>query len=164
MKTGPKPKPFDELFWPKVKKTDSCWIWTGKINTRGYGLFYFRHKCTVAHRKCYLVLKGKIPKGLVLDHLCRNSLCVNPNHLEPVTQKENLARGVNTPSSRTHCPQGHSYSQENTCVEHYGRKIGRRCKICKRNRANIYYRTHHEERLAYARKRRAFHHNPSLSI
>ena len=161
MKTGPKPKSFDELFWPKVKKTDSCWIWTGKINTKGYGLFYFRHKCTVAHRKCYLVLKGKIPKGLVLDHLCRNSLCVNPNHLEPVTQRENLARGINTPATRIHCPQGHSYSKENTQIEKNG---GRKCRICRRRLASRYYYTHHAERLAYAEKRRTFNRRIALSI
>lgn len=69
-----------------------CWTWTGDIQNRGYG--YLRCRCDTAHRIAYQVLAGSIPKGLTLDHLCRNKLCCNPAHLEPVTVQENIRRAV----------------------------------------------------------------------
>lgn len=70
----------------------------GGIKNNGYGEFFTQRvngkvKMVHAHRFSYEVVKGKIPDGLVIDHLCRNSKCVNPDHLEPVTQKENIIRG-----------------------------------------------------------------------
>ena len=78
-------------------KTQSCWIWTGaSVNSRGprYGTYRLSNgKAKKAHRMIYESLKGLIPVGLELDHLCRNTLCVNPEHLEPVTHKVNVQRG-----------------------------------------------------------------------
>lgn len=62
-------------------------------NSGGYGLMTINNKNIYAHRHFYEKYKGKIPQGLVLDHLCKNTLCVNPNHLEAVTQKVNMQRG-----------------------------------------------------------------------
>lgn len=91
------PRPTTEQqFWEKVNKTDSCWLWTGGVG-RGYGIFYRGAdrggSFTVAHRYAYEALVGPIPAGLTLDHLCRVRGCVNPAHLEPVTQAENVRRG-----------------------------------------------------------------------
>lgn len=70
-----------------------CWFWTGEISANGYG--GFRHPDTKwAHRASYMLLVGPIPDGKYLDHLCRNTSCVNPDHLEPVTHQENLSRAA----------------------------------------------------------------------
>jgi hypothetical protein len=102
----------------------------------GYGHRYMKWlgKVLLAHRVSYELVKGPIPEGLHLDHLCRTPLCVNPDHLEPVTHRENLLRG-NTFAARnaakTHCVQGHELTPDNL----YLRKdrIGRMCMTCRRN-------------------------------
>jgi len=119
-------------FWSKVKKgaPDDCWIWQAS-GARGYGLFWNGTRQTAAHRFAYESVKGPIPPGLVLDHLCRNPPCVNPAHLEAVTDRVNLLRGDTIPArhaAKTHCPQGHPYSGENLYVGPTGR---RGCRICR---------------------------------
>lgn len=82
-------------FWRLVDKTDSCWLWLGAQNGKGYGRFTLSGRNgwkRSAHRYAYELLVGPIAAGLDLDHLCRNRLCVNPEHLEPVTRRENLRR------------------------------------------------------------------------
>lgn len=99
-----------------------CIIWTGYTCDKRYGRFTLNGQSMPAHRYAYERRFGKVPDGLVLDHLCRNTFCVNPAHLEPVTVKENNYR---CPSleiirkwqrSKTHCPNGHPYSGENLYV------------------------------------------------
>lgn len=121
-------------FWSKVDKSGECWEWTAYTDKKGYGSFRLNGKIRKAHRVAYELIKGKIPDGLVLDHLCRNTSCVNPNHLEPVTNKENVDRGISKDvngrwqKAKTHCPNGHEYTPENT----YYRKnrSHRECKSC----------------------------------
>ena len=73
-------------------KTD-CWLWTASTVTGGYGRFRYLGKLMLAHRAAYEMLIGPIPAGLVIDHLCRTRRCVNPSHMEPVTQAVNISRG-----------------------------------------------------------------------
>ena len=94
----------------------ACWNWkAGK--TKGYGMFYLNGRSVGAHRVSYELYVGKIPKGLTLDHLCRNTACVNPRHLEPVTLGVNVLRSNNlcaVNARKTHCKNGHKFTKENT--------------------------------------------------
>ncbi len=121
-----------------------CWIWTGQKQDSGYGRLGIDGTTKVAHKFFYEQLVGPVPEGMVLDHLCHTESdcpggpacphrpCVNPAHLEPVTQKENINRGntAKRMSSKTHCPQGHEYNVENTKIN--GRS--RQCRKCGRDR------------------------------
>lgn len=77
----------------KVQVTSGCWLWTGQLNNTGYGLFWYQTGKRGAHVVLWELLRGLVPDGLELDHLCRVRRCVNPDHLEPVTHSENLLRG-----------------------------------------------------------------------
>lgn len=128
---GTQPKPLSERFWPKVRKTDGCWEWIGSVRPNSYGQVRGANGRTQkAHRVAYELLVGPIPPGLQLDHLCRNRKCVNPAHLEPVTQRVNILRGE-SPAAKgaraTECPQGHPYDDENTRIKPGG---GRDCRAC----------------------------------
>jgi hypothetical protein len=111
-----------------------CWIWLGGQDGRGYGNFQPRKRHSIhAHRFAYQHLFGPIPKGLVIDHLCRNTICVNPWHLEAVTQKENVRRHF---ALRTVCTRGHQVTPENI----YRRPSGQsECLLCKKFRATRGY-------------------------
>lgn len=87
-----------ERLWTKLDRRGDgeCWPWLGRITQYGYGLFWVQGHYRHAHRVVYELLVGAIPDGLQIDHLCRVRSCVNPAHMEPVTQRENLLRGENT--------------------------------------------------------------------
>lgn len=118
-------------FVEKTRREGECIIWTAYVNETGYGKFRADGKSVRAHRYAYELEVGPIPVGLVLDHLCRNTRCVNPAHLEPVTLRENFRRGIRPHSNKTHCPRGHEYTEENT---YRGRAGGnkRECRTCNR--------------------------------
>lgn len=116
-----------DKFWPNVNKTESCWLWTGAVNSKGYGIFYYGGKNWVTHRLAYEKLIGAVPEGLELDHRCRQRNCCRPDHLEPVTHKENMSRGKW--ASRTHCKNGHEFSGDNLIVT---KNSGRKCRECTR--------------------------------
>lgn len=100
IKTG-RGLPTAERFWRFVRKTDSCWLWTG-CTSRAYGMFQISRSIprVYSHRFAYELLVGPIPEGLELDHLCNNPLCVNPAHLQPVTHAENCRRHWKTAKIR----------------------------------------------------------------
>ena len=114
------------LFWKRVNKTDRCWIWIGAKRPDGYGLFCVNGRLVRAHRWAYENLIGPIPNGLVIDHLCRVPACVNPDHLEPVTDRINILRGVGpsaTEAKQVMCKRGkhvltaRRYDGKRHCVE-----------------------------------------------
>lgn len=105
---------------------NGCWRWSASKKTGGYGQVTHLGRCRSAHRVFYEVLRGPIPAGLHIDHLCRNRDCVNPSHMEVVTQAENNAR--NFWALRTHCKNGHLLSEDN--VSRSANRYGRRCKRC----------------------------------
>lgn len=116
---------------------DGCWNWNGAVNGCGYGYTLRGGKRSKAHRFFYEAKNGAIPNELVIDHLCRNRMCVNPEHMECVTVRENTIRGespVAANARKTHCPKGHPYDN----VYYLSSGIRKReCRSCKRaqNRA-----------------------------
>lgn len=120
-----------ELFWSKVDKSAECWLWQGKLDAQGYGVaklygFSGGHN-RGAHRIAYYLEKGDISQGLVLDHLCRTPQCVNPSHLEAVTQHENQRRSPISMMNKTHCIRGHEFNDFNTRYERNNKRVCRWC-------------------------------------
>lgn len=129
----------EKRFWEKVERnsSQSCWQWRGARTKLGYGQFRLRkqpasgvrYATVYAHRFAYELLRGAIPSGLELDHLCRSPSCINPEHLEAVTHRENIKRGRNKKREKTCCPKGHLYDAANT-YRFPSNGGGRTCKIC----------------------------------
>lgn len=118
--------------WAKVAEDASgCWLWTGYIDPGGYGRVYVANSEMYAHRFMYMAMVGDIRHGLHLDHLCRVTACCNPQHLEPVTPRENIMRSPVAPAAinaiKTHCKRGHPLSGSNLSVSANG---GRYCRTC----------------------------------
>lgn len=117
---------------------NGCWEWTASLMHNGYGQFSIdrQGRLVAAHRAAYEHWVSSIPVGLQLDHLCRNRKCVNPDHLEPVTQRENMLRGIGPAAlaaRATHCKRGHPFSPENTL--RLRTRNERVCRTCKHIRA-----------------------------
>jgi len=129
-----------DRFWSLVEIADGdgCWIYSGTKRS-GYGKFYWLEggrQFAMAHRVAYEHVRGPIPNGLTIDHLCRNRSCVRPDHLEAVTLKENILRGECEGAKnarKTNCPNGHALSPDNVVSDGWGRL--RRCRTCQNARA-----------------------------
>ena len=129
-------------FMAKVDRGGDCWLWLAGRNNGGYGSFGLRGKYALAHRVSYEHFIGPIPDGMTIDHLCHNDdlacagdhscphrACVNPAHLEAVTQRTNDRRGHGLTAMRarqTHCKRGHEFTLANTIPDNGGR----RCRTC----------------------------------
>jgi hypothetical protein len=118
---------------------DECWLWAGYMTRRangedGYGYIYSykdgKQTNHFAHRVVYESTNGRIESGMVLDHLCRVTRCVNPDHLEVVSQKQNVARGegvAKQKSLQTHCIHGHEFDTKNTGRNKNGTRYCKKC-------------------------------------
>ena len=119
---------FESRYSPEPNS--GCWLWHGRGDDLGYGRFWDNGRDVQAHRWSYEHHKGPIADGLVIDHLCRVPACVNPDHLEPVTQGENVLRGF-APTAinarKTHCLRGHALSGDNL-IRRPGNNRG--CRTC----------------------------------
>lgn len=141
-------RPAAERFWERVEKPEDpngCWLWIGgTTGSSGYGRFTLTRAVSItAHRWSYEQHDGPIDEGLVIDHLCRVRLCVNPAHLEPVTNRENILRGVSVvakQAAQTTCAKGHPFDTHN------GRQ--RVCLTCQREAGRRYKQRQREKRRA----------------
>lgn len=114
--------------WDRIAigSDEECWPWSGSLTTAGYGQISINKRLRPTHRVAFELVNGKVPDGLVLDHLCRNTVCCNPSHLEAVTQRVNILRGEGLGAryaARQTCDQGHPLELDRT--------RGRRCRICR---------------------------------
>ena len=108
------PERFESKFIPEPNT--GCWLWIAGIAGGGYGSYWNGTKKVSAHRFSYEQTRGPIPQGLEIDHLCRQRLCVNPEHLEAVTHRENVLRGdgwTAHQARQTHCHRGHPLTPDN---------------------------------------------------
>jgi len=155
MTKGPVPANPVERFMRSVspEPNTGCWLWTGNTIPAGYGQFRVgsmangSRRYVMSHRFCYEAFVGAIENGLCLDHLCRQPLCVNPQHLEPVTRGENVRRGrvgdrTTNPGAlfalaKTHCKNGHEFTPANTATHALGYRV---CRQCQRDASNRYNR------------------------
>lgn len=125
---------FEKVIIPS--DVDACWVWSARKTADGYGLFKFPGGWVPAHRALFKIIGIPLVSGLTIDHLCCNRACVNPSHLRQVTNRENILADHSSAtaamhSRKSHCPQGHAYSVENTYIWNRGRA----CRECKRIRA-----------------------------
>lgn len=124
------------LSWVDYRGEKGCWNWMAAKKEKGYGTFvtHFQKPSRSTHVIFYEMRYGEVPKGLYIDHLCRNTSCVNPKHLEAVTCGENVLRGEG-PTARnarkTHCIRGHEFDYIRT------NPPGRGCHQCDAERARI---------------------------
>lgn len=120
------------LSWVEIDPETECWIWTGAASS-GYGRMTVDGRTRLSHVVSYEALVGPIPPGLELDHLCRVRRCANPDHLEPVTRRENTLRGDSIAArfaARSSCAHGHPYDEANTRTSPRGRE----CRACGREK------------------------------
>jgi hypothetical protein len=128
-------------FWKKVEKSDDCWTWKGGQFNNGYGAMRVGKVVVGAHRVSYVIARGSLAANLLIRHKCDNPSCVNPDHLEPGAQVDNMADrhgvmgprvakgGSNNNARKTHCKRGHEYTPENTRIDRRG---WRSCLTCSR--------------------------------
>lgn len=123
-----------------------CWIWQLTVDKGGYGKIQDK-KTRLAHRVSYEAHKGTIEKGMTIHHKCSKPSCVNPEHLEQMSLRDNILLGrTGRNLLKTHCPHGHPYDKENTYML---RGKWRRCRICVRKATNAW----HEKRRVIINKK-----------
>jgi len=131
--------------WYIPEPNSGCWIWLGSLSgSKSYGYFCFNKRRHRAHRFSYELYRGPIPPDLVIDHLCRMPWCVNPDHLEVVTQKVNMERAAHTGRRNLFCPKGHPKFGDNLYVFPNGTHT---CRECVRISVRKYQQRKREEKL-----------------
>lgn len=130
----------EDRFWSNIIVVENCWEWAGPWGGSGYGLMSINNVSRGAHRRAWELLRGPIPEGLTIDHLCRNRGCVNPEHMEIVPFRENVLRGFG-PTARNSraelCVRGHAFAMK---------KDGTRwCPTCAKERSRAYGASHRSE-------------------
>ncbi len=117
----------------KVTYDHGCWLWTAAKDPNGYGRLNVGNRSRLAHRVAFELLTRRLDGCESLDHLCRNTSCCNPLHLEPVTHAENMKRSSAGAWQRrkANCPQGHEYTAESTRIKQPGNR--RECRQCGRD-------------------------------
>ena len=136
----------------------NCWVWKLKPTDTGYGIYNTHSKVFKAHRVSWRIFKGPLTDGLVIDHMCKNRMCVNPAHLREVDSHTNTMENSNwfvaLNKLKTHCPSGHEYTEENTRLKPQTinpELLGRQCKECTRIFQNKKY---HKNKEAISLKRK----------
>jgi hypothetical protein len=104
----------EERFWAKVEKSDNCWNWTAHL-VYGYGKLRVGNQMVSAHRISYEMANGPIPEGMLIDHICHNRACVNPDHLRPVTHKQNLENRAGAMPTNATGVRGVSWHKQGRC-------------------------------------------------
>lgn len=129
-------------FWGKVNKSGpsasgelgACWIWMATVNNQGYGQFYLGAKNRLAHRVAYLIQNGELDPELSVDHICRTRLCQRGSHLRLMSAVDNTLIG-NSPAAKnarkTHCFNGHLFTESTTVYQKVGDRITRHCRVCR---------------------------------
>ncbi|AVH60028.1 MULTISPECIES: HNH endonuclease signature motif containing protein [Streptomyces] len=119
-------------FLSRTRRDSDCLIWTGRLDKDGYGFFYLRRKTRRAHRVAWYDMHGEIPDGMVINHVCRSRACVNAQHLQVVTVRENTLKDSATVSAinarKTHCKRGHPFDR--VYPKSGGPGSQRYCSIC----------------------------------
>ena len=129
-----------------VDHVTGCWNWQGASTPSGYGKVWFDGRLIYTHRATCEAVHGVIG-GRQIDHLCRNTRCCNPDHLEAVTSRENIRRGTSLAAYRarqSHCKRGHKFDAENTYLDNRGRRT---CRKCSAFRARLARRTRRDGKL-----------------
>lgn len=137
--------PIERLLERVVEQESGCWLWTGAPDSHGYSQIMVgsrvdgSRRLMRGHVVSYEHFVGPVPEGLELNHLCRNRLCVNPDHLEPVTRRVNTLRG-NSPAAKhakkKRCPKGHPYKGKNLRITKQGQRV---CVTCRREKGREAY-------------------------
>ena len=122
--------PLIDRFLSKIEEPfdvhNDCWVWSGRLDKRGYGRIGAKGKTQLAHRVGYELFVGPIPLGHDLDHLCKNPKCVNPDHLNTLPPSDHYGQGNR---EKTHCLRGHPFDEANTYLTPSGDRM---CRICRR--------------------------------
>lgn len=141
-------------WYKSYERTKNCWVWTEVIGSNGYGRFWADGKLWLAHRFAFTLSGRLIPDGLVIDHICRNRMCVNPEHLRTLTSKENTLIGEGITAKRLRspvCAKGHPWKPETTRIN--PKTYGRQCEIC-RSEGHKKYLENNVDKIKATRKQR----------